>query len=92
MYKLQLYWMKIKNLIIPDCSIDKKHEILMDSIGPLDMENEAYIKAWFFSWIFFIIIIFLSFAQYVCFHFYNEKYHPLAMILQESSFDDHTVH
>ena len=63
----------------------------MDLIGPLDMENEAYIKAWFFSWIFFIIIIFLSFLQYVCFHFYNEKYHPLAMILQESASDDHTV-
>ena len=57
--------------------------MLMDSIGTLEMENVAYIKAWIFSWIFHVFIIVCSILQYVCFHFYNEKYHPMAMILEE---------
>merc|ERR1712066_845913 len=47
------------------------------------MENTAYNKAWIFSWIFYIITIVCSILQYACFHFYNEKYHPMAMILEE---------
>ena len=76
-------WINMKILIIPDHSIAERHEILMDSIGTLDMENEAYTKAWIFSWIFYIVTIMCSILQYVCFYFYNEKYHPMAMILKK---------
>ena len=55
----------------------------MDSIGTLEMENRAYNKAWIFSWIFHIITIVSSLLQYACFHYYNEKYHPMTMILEE---------
>ena len=55
----------------------------MDSIGPLEIENTAYNKAWIFSWIFHVVTIVCSVLQYACFHLYNEKYHPMAMILEE---------
>ena len=55
----------------------------MDSIGTLEMENRAYDKAWIFSWIFYTIIIQCSLLQYACFVLYNEKYHPMAMIVEE---------
>ena len=57
--------------------------MLKDSIGTLEMENIAYNKAWYFSWIFHVISVGCSVLQYVCFHLYNEKYHPMAMILEE---------
>ena len=57
----------------------------MDSIGTLDMEDTAYYQSWVFSWVFFVIIIILSALQYLFFHLYNEKYHPMAAILKESS-------
>ena len=55
----------------------------MDSIGTLEMENRAYDKACIFSWIFYTIIIQCSLLQYACFVLYNEKYHPMAMIVAE---------
>ena len=55
----------------------------MDSIGTLEMENTAYNKARIFSWIFHIITIVSSVLQYAFFHLYNEKFHPMAMILEE---------
>ena len=48
------------------------------------MENEAYNRAWIFSWVFFFVTIVCSLWQYVCFHLYNQKYHPMAVILDES--------
>ena len=55
----------------------------MDSIGTLEIENIAYSKAWYFSWIFHVISLGCSVLQYVCFNLYNEKYHPMAIILEE---------
>ena len=48
------------------------------------MENIAYNQAWIFSWIFHNVVILCSILQYVCFNLYNEKYHPMAMILKET--------
>ena len=56
----------------------------MDSIGTLSIENTAYKQAWIFSWMLPLVTIVFSFWQYVCFHFYNEKYHPMVIILEES--------
>ena len=56
----------------------------MDTIGTLEIEDTALNKAWIFSWLFPILTIVFSVMQYVCFHLYNEKYHPMAMILEES--------
>ena len=57
----------------------------MDSIGTLDLEDTAYFQSWVFSWAFFVIVIVLSALQYLFFHLYNEKYHPMAAILKELS-------
>ena len=48
------------------------------------MEDTAYQQAWTFAWIFHFIIIVCSICQYACFHFYNEEYHPMVKILEES--------
>ena len=47
------------------------------------MEIDAYNQAWLFSWLFHVVVIIGSILQYVLFHLYNEKYHPMAMILEE---------
>ena len=70
--------------IFADCFIEERHTILKNSIGTLKMENIAYNQAWIFSWIFHVIVILCSILQYVCFNLYNEKYHPMAMILKET--------
>jgi len=64
--------------------ISKRHGVLMESIGTLEMENVAYNQAWLFSLVFPLITIICSFLQYACFHLYNEKCHPMAIILEES--------
>ena len=55
----------------------------MDSIGTLKQEDVAYSKAWIFSWVFHVTTIVFSILQYACFYLYNEKYHPMVMILEE---------
>ena len=47
------------------------------------MEVDAYNQAWLFSWLFHVVITQGSLLQYVFFHLYNEKYHPMVMILEE---------
>ena len=57
--------------------------ILVETIGPLKMEIDAYNQAWLFSWLFHVVIIIGSMLQYVLFNLYNKKYHPMVVILNE---------
>lgn len=69
--------------MIADYFVSERHHFLLDTIGTLDIENAAYDQAWIFSWIFFVIVIVCSVMQYLFFHLYNEKFHPMAPILEE---------
>ena len=60
-----------------------RHTFLLETIDTLPMEDEAYNQAWISTWLFPLITLVLSGLQYLCFHFYNERYHPMARILEE---------
>ena len=65
-----------------DLGVLERHNQVENTVGALDMENEALQKAWLFSWIFFPIWILLAIIQAICFLFSNGKLHPLAKILE----------
>ena len=55
----------------------------MDNIlGALEMEKESLERAKLFSWVFYVIWIFLAIVQAVCFVLSNGTFHPLAKILE----------
>ena len=58
-----------------------RQKFLADTIGPLDMEIEAWNTAYFLSWIPYPIFVAMTGCQFLFFHLYNRKYHPLAQIL-----------
>ena len=55
-----------------------------DSIGVLDMEIKSFERAQLLSWILFPTWIGLTAIQAFCFAMYNDKFHPLAKILDGS--------
>ena len=68
----------------PDYGILERHTQLNNTIGALDMETKSFERAHFFAWIFFPTWIGLTAIQAFCFTMYNDKFHPLAKILDGS--------
>jgi len=64
-------------------SISVRHNFLGETIGTLPMENEAYNQAWISTWLFPLLTLVFSALQYLFFYLYNERYHPMARILEE---------
>jgi len=64
-------------------SISVRHHFLSQTIGTLPLENEAYNQAWISTWLFPLLTLVVSALQYLFFHLYNERYHPMARILNE---------
>ena len=60
-----------------------RHNFLVETIGTLPLEDQAYNQAWISTWLFPLLTLVFSALQYLCFHFYNERYHPMARILEE---------
>ena len=60
-----------------------RHNFLGETIGTLPMEDEAYNQAWISTWLFPLLTLVFSALQYLFFHLYNERYHPMARILNE---------
>ena len=48
------------------------------------MEIEAFEQAKLYSWIFFPAWIALTAIQIFCYNMYNDKFHPLSKIVEES--------
>ena len=68
-------------LYFSDHAIHTRHALLLNTVGVLHMEIEAYNKAFTFSWIFFPIVIMLALLQLVFFTLYNNQLHPMRKIL-----------
>ena len=64
-----------------DTNIDNRQKFLAETIGPLDMEIEAWNLSFYFAWIFYPIFIVMTGLQFLFFNLYNSKHHPLSMIL-----------
>ena len=64
--------------------ISERHHVLKDTIGTLPLEDIAYNQSWLFSWIFFIVVIVCAIFQYIFFYLYNDKFHPMAFILESA--------
>jgi hypothetical protein len=75
-------------LLLLDQGILERHDQLESTIGSLDMELESLGRARIFSWVFFPTWIFLAIIQAICFLLGNEKFHPLAEILEGFVDDD----
>ena len=60
-----------------------RHNFLGETIGTLPMEDEAYNQAWISTWLFPLLTLVFSALQYLFFYLYNERYHPMARILEE---------
>ena len=74
--------MFFKNIVtLLDANIDARQKILAYTTGPLDMEIEAWNKAYYLSWVPYVIFVTMTVWQFMFFHLYNRKYHPLAQIL-----------
>ena len=58
-----------------------RQKVLAETIGPLDMEIEAWNTAFFLSWLPYPIFVAMAVCQFYFFNLYNRKYHPLAEIL-----------
>ncbi len=67
-----------------DYGILERHIELEDTIGVLDMETKSYKRAQLLSWILFPTWIGLAAIQAFCYIMYNDKFHPLAKILDGS--------
>ena len=70
--------------ISTDFNVLERHNQIDETVGTLDMENEALEDIKVFAWGFFPLWIFLSTVQAICFVLSNGKFHPLAKILTPS--------
>ena len=64
-----------------DIFVKERHTILLNTIGPLEMEIVAFKKAQYFSWIFFPIIALMTAFQALFYYLYNNHLHPYAKII-----------
>ena len=71
-------------IYITDYGILERHNQLDDTLGVLDMETKSFERAKLFSWIFFPTWIVLSGIQVFCYTMYNDIFHPLAKIVDDS--------
>ena len=70
--------------LLPDYGILERHTQLDDTLGVLDMETKSFehVKLW--SWIFFPSWIALTGIQIFCYTMYNDTFHPLAKIVDDT--------
>ena len=73
----------MSSFIITDQSIKERHELLVATIDPLDMEIESFQLSGYFSWIFCPIFMVLTFLQVSFFYLYNEYFHPSSKIVSQ---------
>ena len=65
-----------------DKQISTRHLLLKDTIGTLEMENEAYIQMFYMSWAFFPAFVLVGVLQLILAYLYN-KHHPFSIILSK---------
>ena len=67
-------------VLISDSKIYVRHQLLLQTIGPLEMEEEA-IETAFLFFLCIPIIVVLTRLQFAFFNLYNGSLHPMSKIL-----------
>ena len=79
--------MYVKLVLITDIEINARHNLLLQTIGVLQMEIEAYQTVSLF-FILIPVIILLSILQLGFFTLYNGRFHPMSTILEAATTND----
>ena len=79
--------MNVNLVLITDIEINARHNLLLQTIGVLQMEIEAYQTVSLF-FILIPVIILLSMLQLGFFTLYNGRFHPMSTILDAATTND----
>ena len=79
--------MNVNLVLITDIEINARHNLLLQTIGVLQMEIEAYQTVSLF-FILIPVIILLSILQLGFFTLYNGRFHPMSTILNAATTND----
>ena len=69
---------------LPDYGVLERYTQLDDTLGVLDMETKSFERVKLWSWIFFPSWIALTGIQIFCYTMYNDTFHPLAKIVDDT--------
>ena len=83
----KIWEMNVNLVLITDIEINARHNLLLQTIGVLQMEIEAYQTVSLF-FILIPVIILLSILQLGFFTLYNGRFHPMSTILDAATTSD----
>ena len=64
-------------------NVNRRHQFLLDTIGPLPEEIDAYWKINFMAYYMVIIFIGAALLQFISYCLYNRVFHPFQVLLTD---------